>query len=44
MSRHNLHRIPIHLDIETQRTPPKYVEDQLVLGRQRNDLGEKDSH
>ena len=32
------HRIPIPTEIETQRTPPNYVEDQLVLDRQRNDL------
>ena len=31
------HRIPIPLDIETQRTPPKHVENQLVLDKQRND-------
>ena len=38
MSRCNFHGIPIPSDIETQRIPPNYVEDQLVLDRQRNDL------
>ena len=27
------HRIPIPSDIETQRTPPNYVDNQLVLDR-----------
>ena len=37
------HRIPTPLDIELQRTPPKYVESQVVLDGQRNYLWIKDN-
>ena len=36
------HRIPTGLDIETQRTSLTYVENQLAVNRQTNDLWIKD--